>query len=203
MKFLTFASVAMLFATVLSAAEVPLTIDKNRSHIEALGISRQGNFTAKLTVFDAVISLDPVEKRIGSAQLTFHFADIKTGDEKRDAEMCTWQQTDQFPDCVYILEALLPAVGGTFNARGKFILHGVTRVITIPITIGYTTPDTCQIDGDLPLDTTDFGLPPLRKYGIFRVIPRLQVKFHLEGRVSPPRPFVTRCSCSFMPGHRG
>lgn len=184
MKIPVFAFAALLFDPGLDAAESLLTIDKSRSHIEAMGASTEENFTASLSAYDAAISIDPVEKRIGSARLTFRFSDIKTGDEKRDTEMLAWQQSDQFPDCIFILDALLPAPGGTFNARGKFILHGTTKVITIPVTINYTRPDLCLIDGDLPLDTTDFGLPLIRRYGLFKVSPILQVKFHLEGTVA-------------------
>ena len=184
MKIPVFALAALLFAPGLPAAESLLTIDKSRSHIEAMVTSTRDNFTASLTAYEIALSIDPAQKHIGSAQLRFRFADIKTGDEKRDAEMRAWQQTDQFPDCIYILEALLPAPGGTFNARGKFILHGVTKVITIPVTISTTSPGTCLIDGDLSLETTDFGLSPIRKFGVFKVSPTLQVKFHLEGHAS-------------------
>jgi polyisoprenoid-binding protein YceI len=124
-------------------------------------------------------------KRIGSARIKFLFADIKTGVEKRDADMRRWEQTGQFPDCVYILDALLPAAGGTFNARGRFILHGVTQTVSIPVTIGYTSNDTCMIDGDLSLNTSDFGLPPIHQFLVYKVGPTLQVKFHLEGQATP------------------
>jgi polyisoprenoid-binding protein YceI len=161
-----------------------LIIDKEHSHIEAGVKSSMDNFSANLTAYEAVISVDPAEKRVASAQLKFPFAAIKTGNEKRDTEMRHWQQVDQFPECVYILEALLPAAGGTFNARGKFILHGVTKDITFPVTIGFKDNGICTIDGDLPLDTRDFSLPIIRNFAILKVNPLLQVKFHLEGRAS-------------------
>jgi polyisoprenoid-binding protein YceI len=169
----------------LCATEVPLTIDKGRSHIEAAVMASPDNFTARLTAYDALISVDLAEKRIGSASLKFHFADIKTSVDKRDTDLRHWEQTAQFPDCVYILDALAPAAGGTFTARGKFILHGATKTLTIPVTISYVGPDTCLIDGDLALNTNDFGLPPARKLFAFRVNPTLQIKFHLEGHAAP------------------
>jgi polyisoprenoid-binding protein YceI len=176
---------SLLFSSGLTAGETALTIDKGRSHIEAAVTSSMDNFTAKLTAYDALISVDVTEKRIGSVRLKFLFADINTGVEERDADMRRWEQADQFPDCVYILDALLPAAGGTFTARGKFILHGVTKTLSIPVTIGYTGNDACIIDGDLPLDTTDFGLPPIHKFLVYKVNPTLQLKFHLEGHVAP------------------
>ena len=183
MKTPAFALAIILFAAALPAAETALTVDKTRSHLEAMVTSPMDNFTAKVSAYDAFVSVDLAEKRIGSAQLKFRFADLKTGDEDRDAEMRAWQQTDQFPECVYLLDSLMPAVGGTYKARGKFILHGVTKEITIPVTISFK--DTAVlIDGDLALDTTDFGLSPIRKYALFKVNPTLQIKFHLEGSAS-------------------
>ena len=185
MKIPTLVLATLFFSSGLFAGETALTIDKGRSHIEAAVTSSMDNFAAKLTAYDALISVDVTGKHIGSARLKFLFADIKTGVEKRDADMRRWEQADQFPDCVYILDALLPAAGGTFTARGKLILHGVTKTLSIPVTIGYAGNDTCIIDGDLPIDTTDFGLPPIRKFLFFKVNPTLQVKFHLEGHATP------------------
>jgi len=183
MKIPALALIAVLFHSALFAGETPLAIDTSHSHIEAIITSAMENFTANLTAYDTIISVDPVEKRVGSAVLKFRFADIKTGNEKRDSTMRAWQQTDQFPECVYVLDALLPAGGGSFKARGKFILHGITKDLTIPVTISFANTDTCMIDGDVALDTTAFGLPPIRQYVLLKVNPTLQVKFHLEGRV--------------------
>ena len=176
--------VGFLSTRGLFASEAPLTIDKSRSHVEAMVRSSLENFTASLTAYEALISVDVAEKHIVNAQLKFRFADVKTDSEKRDADLNRWEQTDQFPECVYILDALLPAAGGTFKARGKLILHGVTQELVFPVTISFKAPNVCSLDGDLTLNTTDFGLPQIRKFGLFKVNPELQVKFHLEGRAA-------------------
>ena len=48
----------LLFSSGLSAGETALTIDKGRSHIEASVTSPMDNFPAKLTAYDALISVD-------------------------------------------------------------------------------------------------------------------------------------------------
>jgi len=184
MKISALTLVALLYACGLFAGEATLAIDRSRSHVEAMVRSSLENFTASLTAYEALISVDVAEKRIVNAQLKFRVADVKTGSEKRDADMGRWEQTDQFPECVYILDALLPAAGGTFKARGKLILHGVTQELVFPVTISFKAPNVCSLDGDLTLNTTDFGLPQIRKFGLFKVNPELQVKFHLEGRAA-------------------
>jgi polyisoprenoid-binding protein YceI len=185
MKIFPSAFIALAFASHAFAVETPLVIDKAHSNIEAGVKSTMDNFSVKLAVYDAIVSVETAEKRIGSAQIKFRFADLKTGKENRDVEMLHWEQTDKFADCVFNLEALLPAADGTFSARGKFTLHGVTKETSFPVTIGFKEPDAYTIDGNLPIDTRDYGLPVIRNFAILKVNPVLQVKFHLEGRVSP------------------
>ena len=183
MKIHPLALLALFGVSRVLAAEVPLQIDKEHSHIEAEVKSTLDNFSAKLTAYNATILADPANQQIRSAQLKFRFADLNTGKEKRDDEMRHWEQIDQFPDCVYVLDALLPAAGSTFNARGKLTLHGVTKEITFLVTLVFKSPDSCTIDAELPIDTRDYGLPIIRNFGLLKVNPVLQVKFHLEGHV--------------------
>jgi polyisoprenoid-binding protein YceI len=185
MKIFPLALISLALASRVFAVDTPLVIDKEHSRIEAEVKSTMDNFSAKLGSYDAAISVDVAEKRVISAQLKFRFADVKTGNEKRDAEMLHWEQTEQFPDCVYSLVSLLPAASGTYSARGKFTLHGVTKEITFPVVIGVKEPGTYTIEGNLPIDTRDYGLPVIRKVAILKVNPVLQVKFHLEGKPAP------------------
>jgi polyisoprenoid-binding protein YceI len=185
MKTLLFACSTIVLATHLFAAETPLAIDKEHSSVEAAVKATMDSFTAKLPAFEAAISVDPAEKRVASAQIKFHFTDVKTGKDKRDVEMNHWQQTEQYPDCTYVMESLQLASGDTYTARGKFTLHGVTKEISFPVTVSFPSADTCKLDSEFPLDTQDYGLPIFKKLALLKVDPLLKIKFHLEGRITP------------------
>lgn len=174
----------LILASQLFAASVPLTVDKEHSSVEVAVKATMDSFTAKLIAYDAVIAADPETKQIQSAQVKFRFADIKTGKDKRDVEMNHWQETEKFPDCLYVMDSLKPASGDIYNATGKFTLHGVTKEISFPVTILIQTDGSCKMDSEFPLDTQDFGLPIFKKFGMLKVNPLLKVKFHLEGRVA-------------------
>jgi polyisoprenoid-binding protein YceI len=174
--------ITFLFTTPLFGTETPLVIDPAQSHIEAHVKSTLENFVAKLTAYEATVAVDPAEKRVGHAQLKFHFSDIKTGNEKRDTEMRLWQQTDLFPDSVCVVDTLVPAGTSNYTAQGKLTFHGVTKAVAFPVTIISKEPGTYIIEGELSLDTRDYGLPVIRKFGMLKVNPVLEVNFHLEGR---------------------
>lgn len=176
-----------LFITARLLSAELLSVDKDRSSIEVAVKATMDPFTAKLSAYDAALTADASPARIASAQVKFRFLDVKTGKDKRDAEMHKWQQTDQFADCLYVMEKLAPAGGDNFTATGKFTLHGVTKEISFPIAIRFQPDGSCKLDSDFPLDTQDYGLPVFRKFALLKVDPLLKIKIHLEARPAPAK----------------
>lgn len=178
------ASALFVFTAVLSSAAPLLVIDKDHSKIEVAVKATMDSFTATLPAYEATIAIDPAAKRVENAQVKFRFNEVKTGKEKRDVEMHHWQQTDQFPDCLYVMDSLKPISGDTSTATGKFTLHGVTKDISFPVTITFQADGSCKLDSEFQLNTQDFGLPIFKKFGMLKVDPLLKIKFHLEGRAA-------------------
>ncbi|MFT3783153.1 MAG: YceI family protein [Nibricoccus sp.] len=183
MKTIVSAILGILVSSTVFAA-TPLAIDKAHSSIEADVKATMDSFTAKLPAYDATIVADAAAKQVESAQVKFHFTDIKTGKDKRDTEMNHWQETPQFPDCVYVMDSLKPAGGDTYTATGKFTLHGVTKELSFPIKISFQPDGSCKLDSEFSLNTQDYGLPIFKKFGMLKVDPLLKIRFHLEGRAA-------------------
>lgn len=156
-----------------------LQCDPGQSRVEIIVKATVDSFTGRLEKFTSDITSGP-DERIATAHVHFHFADVKTGKEKRDRAMHEWQQTDKYPDGDFVLEVLAPQVEGGWRARGKFTLHGQTRALDFPVTI-VTEHALCAIDGEATIDTRDFGLPIIRMLGILKVEPEVCVRFHLQG----------------------
>ena len=184
MKTLFIALASLFLSSQLAAATSSLVLDKEHSQIEVAVKATMDSFTAKLSAYDATIAADPDAKRIDSAQVKFRFNDVKTGKDKRDVEMHHWQQTEQFPDCVYVMESLKPTSDNTYMATGKFTLHGITKDISFPVTIRFQADGSCKLDSEFTLNTQDHGLPVFKKFGMLKVAPLLKIKFHLEGRLA-------------------
>jgi polyisoprenoid-binding protein YceI len=97
--------------------------------------------------------------------------------------MNEWQQTDKFPDIVFTLTSLEPAGGGKSAARGRLRLHGLERSVSFPILI-QTDATAVSMDGDVTIDTRDYGLPVISKYYLLKVDPVVHLHFHLQGSLA-------------------
>lgn len=172
------------FGLCLRAAEAPIVIDTQHSRIEFDVKATMHSFTGSVKAYQADILADPESGNVTKAQLQFKFADLVTGDEKRDRDMLAWEQSDQFPTVVFTLTKLAPTAPGHYSAHGQLILHGVTHDIVFPVTITSADKLVYSIDGETQLDTHDYNLPTIRKFGLMKVNPVVRISFHLQGAVS-------------------
>jgi polyisoprenoid-binding protein YceI len=60
---------------------------------------------------------------------------------------------------------------------GQLNLHGVTRSLTVPVHVEFTTPDTLTRRGHLRVKQTDFGIAPVSVAGVVKVKDALDVEF--------------------------
>lgn len=172
-----------LLAVALPAAERNLVVDPALSRVEIQVKATVDSFVGKLAAYEAELTFDEAARRVTAAVFRFKFSDVKTGKPDRDAQMNEWQQTAQYPEAVYTLTSLAPAADGRLTATGTFRLHGVERTLVFPVAV---TEDksVVAIDGEVKLDTREFGLPVIRKFAVLKVDPLVTVRFHLQG----PRP---------------
>lgn len=167
------------------AAERPLTIDLEQSHIEIAVKVTVDSFTGKLSRFDSAVGVGD-DGRVVSARLAFRFLDVMTGKDSRDKAMHKWQETEKFPDGEFVLTSLEPAAAPDSGlvAVGRLTFHGVTRELRFPASV-IRDAENYSIDGDAAINTQEFGLPIIRMMGMLKVDPLVHVRFHLRGRATP------------------
>lgn len=183
MKFLNTLIGLALAATTAGAAETPLVVDAAQSRVEIVVKATVDSFTANLAAYDAAITVDPAAERITGARFAFHFANVKTGNDDRDAQMLAWEEAQQHPDGVFALTTLERDATGATTAKGTLTLHGVAKEIDFSVSVTHEA-DRYAIDGEARLDTRDFGLPIIRKFLLLKVDPLVAVRFHLQGDVA-------------------
>lgn len=167
-----------------AAAERPLVIDAAQSRVEVVVKASVDSFTGKLAKFEPTVAVAD-DGRVCAARLAFHFRDVLTGKDGRDKAMHKWQDTEKFPDGLFVLTSLEPASapGNGLVAIGRFTFHGVARDLRFPVTVGREA-EIYAIDGIATIDTREYGLPVIRMLALLKVDPLVQVKFHLQGRVA-------------------
>ena len=168
-----------------SAAEQALSVDKANSRVDIAVKATVDSFVAKLTDYAPSIQLNSELGTVTAAKISFHFADIRTGNEKRDHEMNVWQETDKFPDGNFTLGKLTMDSAHKVSAHGSLVLHGVTHELQFPVTLSRSGSG-MTVDGEAELDTRWFGLPVIRKFGLLKVDPIVVVRFHLTGAIAAP-----------------
>jgi polyisoprenoid-binding protein YceI len=165
------------------AADRTLAIDPAQSRVDVVVKASVDSFTGKLARFDPQIAVGG-DGRVSAARLAFNFRDVETGKAGRDKAMHKWQETDKFPDALFVLTSLeaagAPAAG--LLAIGRLTLHGVARELRFPVSV-FREAETYAIDGDATIDTREYGLPVIRMLALLKVDPLVHVKFHLQGRL--------------------
>ena len=169
-----------LLSPLLFAAPAPLAIDAAQSRIEIVVPCTMDSFTGTLDAYRADITVEG--GRVTAAKLGFNFTDVHTGKAARDEAMHEWQATPKNPSGTFVLRTLEPIEGSRFTAHGSLTLHGVTTELAFPVSVT-TDQQRYAIDGEAPLDTRNFGLPVIRKFGVLKVEPLIKVRFHLQGTV--------------------
>jgi polyisoprenoid-binding protein YceI len=168
-------------AAVAMGAGPMVIVDRAQSHVEISVKATVDSFVAQLHDFDASITMASQTGPVKTAVFRFNFVSIKTGNADRDNDMNAWQQTAKFPEVVFTLTALEPSAGGKTVARGQLRFHGVERPVSFPVSIELKKP-IITMDGEVAIDTRDYGLPVIKKYLILKVDPIVSVHFHLAGK---------------------
>lgn len=168
-------------AAISSLAQgATLSVDKHLSRLEVAVHAPPDSFVAPLAVYDISVSLNPAGTLPETAEVSFAFADLKTGKDARDKKMLEWLQSGQFPSGRFVLESLTNDARGKLLAAGTLTLHGVARPLSFPVTVA-SEGTRMKIDGEATVDTRDFGLPVIRMFALLKVDPQVIVRFHLEG----------------------
>jgi polyisoprenoid-binding protein YceI len=170
------ASLLFLPLAVL-AAEHPLKIDRSRSFVD-VDVDATKNFTAHLDAYDAKVNVDDAGK-IKSAVFSFKFADLKSGNDSRDADMIKWLGGGT-PEGRFELGNLAVTPNGQGQASGRLTFHDVTERIEFPIDV-VRTDGAYVITGETTIDYRTWNLKVIRKALLFTVSPNVKVRFKLTG----------------------
>ena len=111
------------------------------------------------------------------------WADIDTKNGTRNRHMLQTVDAERFPVIRFDVTAVRP---GADSVAGTLTLHGVTRPVVWPVTVG-VEPDSVTVAADFPVDMRDYGIKPPVRFVIARMGAVVQVHVRLGLRKNQTR----------------
>lgn len=170
----------LLFAIPSTGARPELVVDDYRSAIDFSVRATGHKIEGHVISFRSKIRLAPEDGFPQSAEIRFEVADLTTEHEERDQEMLKWLESEKYPEVFFEMVD----VAGTGNTRiieGSLTLHGVTRAVSIPVTVT-TLGQVTTITGETEIETRNFRLPKIRKALVMSVSPSVLIEFSLVAK---------------------
>ena len=165
----------------LSADAQPYVVDPALSRVDVSVKATGDSFVAHLEKFEPSIVFEPQTLATQSAVVTWDFADLKTGKEKRDRAMLEWLEHSRLPRGTFTMTQW-ELRGDQTWAIGHVAFHGVTNVVSIPVAVT-REGDLIRIRGEAELDYRHYQLKIIRMMFLFTVEPKVTVTFDLRGRL--------------------
>jgi len=110
------------------------------------------------------------------ATLTVPVADFECPEDEMREHLFDAMKPAEFPTITFRLDSYQPSGQGAV-ATGSLTIQSATHPVTFPIFMTAQGSDV-QIEGEVPLDMTDYGVePPVVFGGLLRVRPQIRIQF--------------------------
>ncbi|WP_157268282.1 YceI family protein [Azohydromonas aeria] len=105
-----------------------------------MGVPMEGRFRR----FDAQVQFDPKKPEAARIALKVDLASIAMGAPESEAEVvkAEWFNTAKFPQATFTATSVKALGGGRYEMTGPFAMKGVSRDITVPLTLAAAGPHT-------------------------------------------------------------
>ena len=173
-----------IFTSGLNAepiVELPLLHDSSEVYVEVH--ATMDSFVTYLNEYDIRILMEQTSGEILSAEVNFFWNNLNSNNRSRDKEMLEWINAKDYPNGKYELRKLTKIDETNYKAEGNLTLRNTTREIDFPVKLKYES-EKITIQGEVYLDTRNYGLPIFRKFMILKVDPVVNIKFNLQGRLT-------------------
>lgn len=104
---------------------------------------------------------------------------LQTGKDARNEKMRDWLEYETHPQIRFHMTTARETASG-IECDGELTIHGVTRPLTIPVTIT-RNDDALTVRGAVAIDYRDFDLKVIRMMGFLTVKPEVRVEFVVSG----------------------
>jgi hypothetical protein len=129
---------------------------------------------------------------------------LKSGHSGMDKNTYKALKREQYPNIIYDMENVSiktppkpPNLTAEFNTVGKLSIAGVTRTLTMPVTVKALEQQQFEIAGTTSVKMTDFGItPPTALFGLLRSGDQITIHFSWTIDRKTPMPHLPKYSAA-------
>jgi len=160
----TFACSALItFSSIATAAAAVHVLDPAKSTLEfqfeQAGAQSKGHFGK----FAVELDYSPADKAASRMDVSIDIKSVDTGDEERDTTLRGTELFDaaKFPKAIFNAVKISSTAPGKYTAAGKLTIRGVSRDVSIPLTLTSVTEQgksVVKLAGKTTVKRLDFGI---------------------------------------------
>lgn len=170
----------ILLSPFSRSAQVEVDLGRSRIQVDAKATGH--GFTGSLQKYEAKVAGDAATGKPTAFDLKWDFNDLDTADDKRNKEMVKWLGGGKPKGSFSFVKSWNEKADGG-NAQGKLTINSVAKDVSFTYTVK-REGEWVTIDGKVRLDYQDFKLPIIRSMALMTVDPKLDVRFHIVGKVN-------------------
>jgi polyisoprenoid-binding protein YceI len=128
-------SLLVLLVASVSFAEEIYTIDQSHSEVGFQVRHLLSKVRGRFTAFDGTIRADWARPANSSVEFTIDAKSINTDNERRDNHLrsADFFEVEKFPQITFKSTSVKATGERTFDVTGNLTMHGVTKVVTLPV----------------------------------------------------------------------
>jgi polyisoprenoid-binding protein YceI len=163
-KILQALSLALLLPALAAADPAIYKVDADHSGVSFSIRHFVSNVSGRFRDFDGVIKYDKANPAASSVEFTVKAASIDTANNDRDEHLRSKDFFDvqKFPTLTFTSTKVVPKDANTLDVTGNLTLHGVTKPVTIPVSLLGTvkTPkgEKAGFETNFKLDRKEYGI---------------------------------------------
>ncbi len=157
-------SLVLLLPTLAAAEPVTYKVDADHSGVGFSIRHFVSNVSGRFRDFDGVIKYDKANPAASSVEFTVKAASIDTANNDRDEHLRSKDFFDvqKFPTLTFTSTKVVAKDANTLDVTGNLTMHGVTKPITIPVTLLGTvkTPkgEKAGFETNFKVDRKEYGI---------------------------------------------
>ncbi|HSS75344.1 MAG TPA: YceI family protein [Thermoanaerobaculia bacterium] len=163
-RFLQALALSLLLPALVVAEPVIYKVDVDHSGVSFSVRHFVSNVSGRFRDFDGVIKYDKANPAASSVEFTVRVASIDTTNNDRDEHLRSKDFFDvqKFPTLTFSSTQVAAKDSSTLNVTGNLTLHGVTRSVTLPVSLLGTvkTPrgEKAGFETAFKIDRKEFGI---------------------------------------------